>query len=134
MQAMGLSVREPLIQSDQDHWQDQYKASCDASRDDQPLATHYIRKLWGRQLCKKLKKSQTQIVRMRLIQYNMVVDAKRMTPSSQEFTRCIHWSKSIFEIYVAVYIIHKMNGNNICDMNLFLEEQHAFRLKAWRAE
>jgi len=67
---------------------------------------------------------------MRLIQYNMVVDAKRMTPSSQEFTRCIHWSKSIFEIYVAVYIIHKMNGNNICDMNLFLEEQHAFRLKA----
>jgi len=45
MQAASLSVREPLIQSIQDHWQDQYKAFCDASCDDQPLATHYIRKL-----------------------------------------------------------------------------------------
>jgi len=39
MQAGGLPIQEPLIQSDQDHWQDQYKASCDVSCDDQPLAT-----------------------------------------------------------------------------------------------
>jgi len=37
---------------------------------------------------------------MRLIQDDMVVGAKRMTRSSQGFTKRIHWSKSIFEIYV----------------------------------
>ena len=36
-----------------------------------------------------------QIVHECLIQDDMVVDTEQMTLSSQGFTRCIHWSKSI---------------------------------------
>ena len=49
----------------------------------------------------------------------------------------LHQAYPLVQIYFrnlcCVYIISKMN-DNICDMNHFLEEQHAFCLKAWRAK
>jgi len=65
-------------------------------------------------------------------QYRLVyhITSRTMTPNQEGDPRthswATHWlwSKSIFEIYVAVCIISKMNNNNICNVRRWCESLH----------